>query len=273
MDNRTAEDRLRYTKLFAHILDTGNASELLQLTPNKRIHIQKALSCLARYTGKTEQWRIMRQKYGLSWSTGTEKIDAFTRLFDGSKTLEVMIEWLRQARQQLPSSSSSSSSTTSSSSYSDFLVFCTLTGLRGTECINAIRLIQDPDQFKVYYDPDRQLLQHFRFPNLFIKRTKAVYVSVLGKELLAIAQGIKVTPTLTAIKKAIRHRSLSMQVKYCRKIQASWLHKCGESAALIDVLQGRISKNIFLKHYLTLDSSFKIRILDSLHKLKQEIEQ
>lgn len=260
MTANTAEDRLRYAKQFERILSTGDAAPLLQLSPNKRIHIMKSLSSLARYTGRQPFWLAIRQKHGLHWSTGTEKIDAFTRLFDNSKTLEIMIGWLRQARQQLPAP------------YSDVLVFCTLTGLRGSECINCLNLIKDPEQFKMYWDPSHRLLQHFRYPHLFIRRTKAVFVSVLDEELLEIAKQIKFIPTLNALKMVIRHRQLSMQVKYCRKIQASYLHKCGESAVLIDALQGRISKNLFLKHYLTLDSSFKTRVLNSLHKLKQEID-
>jgi intergrase/recombinase len=60
-----------------------------------------------------------------------------------------------------------------------------------------------------------------------------------------------------------------MRLKYCRKIYASWLHKCGISDSLIDMLQGRIGKNIFLKHYLTPDASFKDRVLDALKQLLQ----
>jgi intergrase/recombinase len=70
---------------------------------------------------------------------------------------------------------------------------------------------------------------------------------------------------------ASRHSSLSMRLKYCRKIYASWLHRCGESSDLIDMLQGRIGKNIFLKHYLTPDASYKQRVLQALEKLENEL--
>jgi hypothetical protein len=76
------EDRLRYAKQYASILIGNVDSNILnQLSPNKRIHIMKALSSLARFTGKTEEWRQIRQQYQLSWSTGTEKLDAFQRVF------------------------------------------------------------------------------------------------------------------------------------------------------------------------------------------------
>jgi intergrase/recombinase len=65
---------------------------------------------------------------------------------------------------------------------------------------------------------------------------------------------------------------LSMQVKYCRKIYASWLHKCGISDSLIDMLQGRIGKNIFLKHYLTPYAAYKDRVLQALEQLQQQLD-
>ena len=87
MTPKTAEDMLRYAKQFGSILQTGDATILLQVPPNKRIHVMKALSALAKFTGQTDNWRVIRQKYGLQWSTGTEKLDAFTGFFDDSKDL------------------------------------------------------------------------------------------------------------------------------------------------------------------------------------------
>ena len=44
-----------------------------------------------------------------------------------------MIQWLRQAIQELPKS------------YLDFFVFCTLTGLRASETIESVRLLLNDD--------------------------------------------------------------------------------------------------------------------------------
>jgi hypothetical protein len=192
MTAKTAEDRLRYSKQYAHVLEdtsTGITAHLLQLSPNKRIHIMKALSALARFTGRSDQWLAIRKRHGLQWSTGTEKIDAFTRFFDSSKDLDTMLQWLRQALQVLPAD------------YANFYLFCSLTGLRGSECLEAIRLlshqslgISDQVRDVSYYNPEQQVLQHYRFPHLFIRRTKAVYISVVNNSIVAIAQNIRNTP-------------------------------------------------------------------------------
>jgi hypothetical protein len=269
MTPNTAEDRLRYAKHYASVLHTGIPVGLLQLSPHKRIHAMKALSSLARFTGKQDAWLAIRQRYGLQWSTGTEKLDAFTRFFDSSKDLDTMIGWLSEAiRSTLPKP------------YANFLLFCTLTGLRASECVEAVRLINSTSQStgtsvnraSNYYNPEQNILQHYRFPELFIRRTKAVYISVMNDEILGIAQSIGKSPTLIGLKKAIKHRSLSMRLKYCRKIYASWLHKYGISDSLIDMLQGRIGKNIFLKHYLTPTRDFKDHILQALEQLQRELD-
>jgi hypothetical protein len=154
MTQQTAKDRLRYAKKYAHILDGdgGNASELLQLAPGKRIHCMKASSCLAHFIGKYDTWLAIRQKYGLKWTSGNETLDTFERFFlDDSKTLDTMLQWLRQAIHQLPKS------------YSNFFLFCTLTGLRVSDCVACIKLVKDPEQFKTYYNESRQCLEHFRY--------------------------------------------------------------------------------------------------------------
>ena len=99
MTDKTAVDRIRYARQYANC----SPASILQLAPNKRIHIMKSLSCLAKFTGRSNQWREIIQQYQLSWGTGTEKIDAFARFFDDSKPLDSMIDSLREAMRGLPS--------------------------------------------------------------------------------------------------------------------------------------------------------------------------
>jgi hypothetical protein len=137
MTEKTAEYWMRYAKQFVKIITggavAGDASELLQLSPDKRIHAMKALSNLSTFNATYDQWLQLGQRYNLTWSTGTEKLDAFTRFFDDSNTLDTMLQWLSEACQELPKT------------YSNFFMFCTLTGLRSSECVNCISLIQDPE--------------------------------------------------------------------------------------------------------------------------------
>ena len=112
----------------------------------------------------------------------------------------------------------------------------------------------------------------WRYLHLFIRRTKAIYISVVDDSIVEIARKIQNnTLTLNALKMQSRHRKLSFRVKYCRKIYASYLHRCGISSDLIDMLQGRIGKNIFLKHYLTPSADYKAQVLQALEQLQQQL--
>jgi hypothetical protein len=261
MTAKTAEDRLRYSKQYAFILtSSGIPDNLLQLPPNKRIHIMKALSSLAKFTGRSDVWRQIIQRYQLSWSTGTEKIDAFTRFFDDSRSLDVMLQWLKEAIHSLPSK------------YANLLLFCTLTGMGGSEAVESVRLLNiGSDNFRTYYNPDRQILQHYLYPKIFIRGTKAIYISIVNEQVINIASRIENNPTQNGLKRAIMRSSLSMRIKYCRKIHASYLRKKGISSDMIDALQGRISKSIFLRHYLTPSTGYKDNILDAITELQQQI--
>src|SRR5215211_1873341 len=91
-----------------------------------------SLIYLSKFTGTYDVWLQLGHRYNLTWSTGTEKLNAFSRFFDDSKILDTMLQWLRQAVRELPKP------------YSDFFPFCTLTELRSSECVNCIKLIKDP---------------------------------------------------------------------------------------------------------------------------------
>jgi intergrase/recombinase len=92
----------------------------------------------------------------------------------------------------------------------------------------------------------------------------------VNDEIVGIARRIGNT-TINALKMQSRRTCLSMRLKYCRKIYASWLHRCGISSDLIDMLQGRIGKNIFLKDYLTPTANYKDKGLDVVSQLQKEI--
>jgi len=64
-------------------------------------------------------------------------------------------------------------------SIAEIIKFMVLTGLRPTEAIESDRLLtlKNSNLRKIsshsqYYNPERQCLEHFRFPEIFLRRTK-----------------------------------------------------------------------------------------------------
>jgi intergrase/recombinase len=232
------------------------------MSPDKRIDIMKALSSLSRFQGCYDRWLQIKQKYNLKWSTGNESLDSLERVFDESKTLDTMIGWVRRTHQELPSK------------YRDIFLFNTLTGLRPTECLESIRLIKNPEYLKTYHNTDRQVLEHFRFPEIFIRRSKSAYISLVNQEILDIARnGItensKAMYSYNAIRYRLKYSGVGMHMKWCRKVFASWLHHKGIQSDIIDLLQGRVGKSIFVRSYLTPSLSYRDKIMDVLNELKK----
>jgi hypothetical protein len=61
-----------------------------------------------------------------------------------------------------------------------------LTGLRPNEAYKSIRLLKEKGQ-EDYLNKDTMALEHFRFPDVFIRRTKNAYISIITDKALELA--------------------------------------------------------------------------------------
>ena len=161
----------------------------------------------------------------------------------------------------------------SPSAIADVIRFAVLTGLRPTEACESVRLLNSVDYSRRYYNPDRQCLEHFRFPQIFLRQTKKAYISFIMKEQLSgIAQiGCK-TPSLNAITLACRRRGIKMEMYLTRKIFASWLIKSGIDSNTVDLLSGRVPQSVLVRHYQAPDSTLSTRVLTAMDSLSKQIE-
>jgi intergrase/recombinase len=153
--------------------------------------------------------------------------------------------------------------------------FCCLTGLRPAEAIESVRLINDEKEFARYYKPEHQALEHFRFPSVFLRQTKKAYISFVTPEILHMVRHTEPSTisTYNAIRLTCRRKGIYMDMRYCRKIFASWLHKYGISDVLIDLLQGRVGKSVLVNHYIQPGQEYRDKILDAVNGLKNKIEK
>ena len=234
-----------------------NAIDLLHLPNDKRIHVMKSLSNLAKFLGYYNKWKLIIERYQLKWSN-ENGIETFNKILSGKNDYSSMLNWLKQAYKTLPER------------YGNALLFNSLTGLRPTEACESIKIIEsDADE---YLNKDTMVLEHFRFPDTFIRRTKNAYISIVSETILDIAkQANKIT--YTSVKLAIKRRGVEMHMNYCRKIFATYLRSKGIEQEIIDLLQGRIPKNIFVRHYYKPDIGNFNRIREILNELYTIIMQ
>ena len=69
-----------------------------------------------------------------------------------------MIRWVKYTCSQIPQD------------YANILIYCTLTGLRAHEACKSLSLVKNNQDN--YLNKETMILEHFRHPNIFIRRTK-----------------------------------------------------------------------------------------------------
>ncbi len=257
-------DKISYGKRYYHLLETKNAAELLVLSPDKKSHAMKALAALSKFLGKYDVWVDMIKKFQLKWSSNNKSIEVFKLIFNvdnQGNNLDMMLKWTREVISILPTD------------YQNIILFNTLTGLRPEEAQKAIWLIKTKEN--EYIDKDRGIARHYLYPHDFLRQTKNAYISIINEDIIKIARE---TPNKEHYYPSLRKRisiknEFRMNMYYCRKIFATFLRNKGIEPEIVDLLQGRIPKSIFLRHYYRPDINEIItkKIRPVLESLRNEI--
>jgi len=238
---------------YYHVLLTSDASDLLLLKPRTRLDVMKALSMLAKVTGLNERWRAIREAYGLKWSREMSYVPAILT----SQTYSSLIE---KARKVIGSSDR----------YRGVLEFIALSGLRVGEALDAIRLYHSDGEN--YLNRELMVLEHFKYPAIFIRKTKKAYITVIDDYMLDLLESTE----------PVTYNAMSMSMKrrfgsdHCpstfRKIWATFMRRRGIEPEVIDLLQGRTPRSIFLRHYYRPDIETLLgSVRENLSLLREEL--
>jgi hypothetical protein len=236
------------------ILVNNDPSEILPLSFDKRIHIMKALTALSKFTGSYNFWQDIISRYNLKWSSG-DSLRLFHDMVSEKTSLSSMMDWVKDAISKLPEP------------YYNIILFDTLTGLRPSESCVSISLVQQQESFRNYYNKEKSLLEHFKYPEFFIRRTKKAYVSIVDDLIIEVAKRSYKKPSYNALRLILRRRKLDAHMYYSRKIFATYMRNNGIEQEIIDILQGRSPKSIFARHYYKPDILNYSKVLDCLHSL------
>jgi hypothetical protein len=103
-NKRNINQILCYAQRFGSILESGDASLLLSLTPAVRRHAMEALTAYSKYTGTYQRWQEIRQAYLLKWANGNESLASLQRFFNQQSSLDHMIQKVKEMMRVLPKS-------------------------------------------------------------------------------------------------------------------------------------------------------------------------
>ena len=113
---------------------------------------------------------------------------------------------------------------------------------------NLIIQLSKEGKLGEYYDKDLNCLCHFKYPKLFIRNTKNVYINFIEESKLhEIAQSKRVT--YSAIRRKLSRKRIPVKINELRDYFGTYLLNHGILEQEVNLLQGRIPISVFVRHY------------------------
>ncbi|NLB55639.1 MAG: hypothetical protein GX811_07735 [Lentisphaerae bacterium] len=242
LDNKYAKGYAMsiYEHSQKHLSLLSNVNGILSLKATARNNTINALTALSRFLGTYNSFLAELKTHGIT-RYRPDAIQSFTRIFN-SEAHNGLGEWYKQA------------STVLSNSEMLYLRFMLLSGVRAMEGIKSFNLIVNlgSSYSQEYYNEKTLFLEHFRYPKLFLRNSKNVYVSAVPRELIERISRSSVV-SYNAVDKKLNKANLNMRLKQLRSFYATKMREQGLLPEQIDLLQGRMGKSIFLHHYFKAD--------------------
>ena len=233
---RYIQSVLPYAKKYCYILDSGNLRDLDLLSVHRRAHVVKALILLSKFRGNYSEFKAKLSECGIKWER-SNGLRAFLRSFNASNN--DILKWYNEANNHLRENEVL---------FSKFLLY---SGLRVSEAIHSFNLVielSEEDRLSDYYDSGFGVLCHFKYSKLFIRRTKNCYITFLELEVLkqiTVSQQV----SYSGLRKRFERKHLKLRINELRDKFGTHLLSHGILEAEINLLQGRIPVDIFIRHY------------------------
>ncbi len=263
LEARTAQRRFRYAEKFYGCLLRGDLSELQLLSDHKRAHVMRALSALAKFLGVYDYYIGLVRNYGLKWSPSIPDSLVLKRLVKVADSGD-MARWVQRFKRALPV-------------FSPLIDLMAASGLRVEESIevnNTIISLAKKGRLHDYYNFERQVLEHFRFKDKFIRRSKKAFISFVPREVVEVVAEKGIITNRNTIQLRLRRRKIPARMSDLREYYASFMTKYLR-ASEIDFLQGRISASIFMRNYFNPAwiSDLKDRALEGAKQLLKTLNE
>jgi hypothetical protein len=106
--------------------------------------------------------------------------------------------------------------------------FACLIGLRPGEVIESVRLLCSPQNSgPIYYNPEQQCLEHFRYSQIFLRRTKKAYILFVTPDILEMVKegcgNFLALTTYNHIRLECNKQGIGCNMRFCRKVFAMHL--------------------------------------------------
>jgi len=228
------------------------------MSDDKRLHAMKSLSSLARFLGIYEVWGRMVKNYGLRWN-GKSSDDIIIERLTKTANPNDVYEWIKAVKETC-------------AELSDFVDFMAITGLRFVESIESYNLIiklSKHEKLSEYYDVEREILQHFKFREIFLRKTKKAFISFVYSDTVGkISENTPLTEDI--IHGRLKRRNIPLRFSDIRELHGTLLTKHLRQPE-IDFLHGRVSPTVFMRNYFnpTWITDLKARTFRAIREIEK----
>ena len=234
---RVAQQICSNAENYAVCLLNRDLSVLQGMSAAKRSNILKSLSSLAKFLGVYEEWRQLVRSYGFKW-VGKSADDLIIERLNRVADPEEVWRWIRDVKVARPD-------------LAEFMDLMALTGLRLVEGVcsyNLIIKLSREGKLDSYYIHEHGALEHYRFKELFIRKSKKAFVSFVPTELVSAISKKEILTSADAVQKLVQKRGLPLRFADIREAHGTFMTKFLKPSE-IDFLHGRVTSSVFMQHY------------------------
>ena len=193
---------------------------------------------------------------GQLYNTALNSFETFLRMYNCSHDA---LKWVLEVKEKLL--------------YYHYFPICfqALTGLRPTEAISSLNLIAVKG-LDEYYNREYEVLEHFRYPNVFLRGTKNAFISIVSENLLERLKEWRYKTSYNMIKLALKRRGFKLQLQELRVYYATFLRQKNIPKESIDLIQGRIPRDVFVRFYYKPNIlQLKNQVLEAIKTLENQL--
>ncbi len=224
-----------YAKKYYFLMNDVRQISLVPAT--NRNNVIKSLILLSKFLGVYDVFRSQLKKYGVVL-VRQDSLQAFLRMFRANSNVGFKDWWIQANTVLKPHEQL-------------FLRFARFTGIRRAEAVNSFNIIirlSREKRLSEYYDKELNVLMHFKYPKIFIRRTKNVYISFVPQSMIDEISSSEPL-TYNIVHRRLNENSLKSRINELRDQFGTYLLGNGILEQEVNLLQGRIPVSVFVRHY------------------------
>jgi hypothetical protein len=238
--------------------DAYSNPSIIQTIPETiRHNVLKSMIALSKFRGEYLEFHDKIKQYGIKWVT-QDSFTSFLKIFNNNH--DSLIQWYKDAVKILKPHEQL------------WLKYLALSGLRRTEAVLSYnKIVELGKDGRSEYINEKGIVEHFKYPKDFLRGTKNCYITIVPAEILDEIMESKQL-SCCMVRKRLEHNGMPQRFKDLRSFFSSFMAKNGLMSEEIDLLQGRVPRSVFARHYLKENmDEFKGRVLEGTNNLEKTL--